>query len=147
MRNSILTLSLLSTSVLCVALASCTCGSLSAFNSSNDTHARGAEPARTGQLATLGAEATNAASLAAGNVFETIPNAAAACGVIAIKNAPATIVLTLGSAGRLVHVTTESSVFGGADTDQCLRSHLSGLFAPDDRERVAVVRYELPQGE
>lgn len=146
MRNSQESYFIFSASVLCLALASCTCGSFSAFNGGSE--ARGStEPPKATHGPTHGDEVKHAESLNAGHVFETIPNAASACGVVAIKNAPASIVLTLGSAGRVVHVTTESSVFGGADTDRCLRAHLAGLFAPDDRERVAIVRYELPPAE
>ncbi|MFO0660093.1 MAG: hypothetical protein U0165_09725 [Polyangiaceae bacterium] len=60
-------------------------------------------------------------------VQNAIPDAAAACGVVAIKNAPATIVVTFDANGAVKAATSESSLFGGFDTDACLRNELRSL--------------------
>lgn len=78
-------------------------------------------------------------------VNNAIPSAAAACGVVAIKNAPAAIVVTFEANGAIASATSESSLFGGAETDACLRNELGSLPRVGAPAVVTTVRTNLAE--
>ena len=72
-------------------------------------------------------EQSASADLWATTVHSSVSDAARECGVVAIKNAPAAVVVSISESGKVSAATVDSSLFGGADTEQCLMKELGSI--------------------
>jgi hypothetical protein len=76
-------------------------------------------------------------------VLRAIPEAATECGIVSIKNAPASIGVSYSTRGQLSGVEIESSLFGGEETTSCVRKQLESI-AVGSLRASASVKVALP---
>lgn len=70
------------------------------------------------------------------------PTAASECGVVAIKNAPAALIVTMSESGTVSKVDVDSTLFGGQETESCLLKQFTTV-SVGNIERTTAVRVEL----
>lgn len=76
-------------------------------------------------------------------VVRAIPEAATECGIVSIKNAPASIGVSYSTRGQVTGVEIESSLFGGEETTSCVRKQLETV-AVGNLRASASVKVALP---